>query len=997
MRFVRFVVCLAGVAALALPAIAQLPTGTLAGHVTDGKAPLPGVTVTATSPALQGARTAVTSVNGDYIFRFLPPGDYTVKFELQGFQSLDTTRKVSAAQDAMVDAVMPQAKVAEAVTVTGSYETISTTNQAASTLTNDLLNKLPLASSNGTIFNYAALAAGTNVSAVTANIAISGALSYENLFLVNGVAIMDNVRNTPTNFYVEDAVQETTTSTASISAEYGRFAGGVINMLTKSGGNEFHGTVRIGLDNDKWTAATPLTTTRTDKVNKTYSATIGGFVLKDHLWFFGAYRYRKTDLTQQTSYTFLPYPVNTTDKRYEGKLTFSLNPNHRLVGSYLDYDVLQNNNYYTSAAILDLRSLYNRDLPSKLYTGNYTGVITDNFFVEGQYSRKEFSFVGSGSPWRDPIDGTLMIDRSRSARFWSPTFCGVCEPELRNNQDYIAKASYFLSSKGLGTHDIAAGFDSFDDQRSVMNHQSGNDTRIYAQSAVIGPAGEVFPVLLPGTSTYFYWQPILNYNKGNHFKTDSFFANDKWRLNDNFSFNVGLRFDKNNGKDGMGKLVTDDQNLSPRLGLTWDPKANGEWLVNGGFAKYVTAVANTIGDSTSSAGNPATWQYNYGGPAINDKCTTAGANCTDTATAIQQFWDWFRANGVDPFASPWTDNSALYRGAPDIPGGNSKFNGSLKSPNTEEITLGVAKRFGSHGMVRVDYVNRQAKDFYVARLDLSTGTVTTPNGTYNWTVYQNDSNLLERKYDGLQMSWNFRLTDTLGLGGNWTISRLYGNWDGENSTSGPLSSAIMQFPEYRNLAWYAPKGNLGADQRHKARVWAIWDVLSHRHNRLSVSAMESFFSGTPYGAVGTVPLTDSAKKPYITNPGYITPPTTQTYYFTSRDAFHTANVTTTDLSMNYSFVIPAIGTELEFFVQPVLTNVFNEHAVQTVNTTIYTAGDKAYLARFNPFNDTPTECPQGQTTTCTGNYQKGPNFGKPTNANNYQIPRSFSVSVGVRF
>lgn len=114
------------VVALALPALAQNPTGTLTGRVSDDKGEaLPGVAVTVSSPALQGTRTAVTSINGDYIFRFLPPGDYTIKFELQGFSTLETTKKISAAQTATVNAEMPLAQVAEEVTVTGSYETIS--------------------------------------------------------------------------------------------------------------------------------------------------------------------------------------------------------------------------------------------------------------------------------------------------------------------------------------------------------------------------------------------------------------------------------------------------------------------------------------------------------------------------------------------------------------------------------------------------------------------------------------------------------------------------------------------------------------------------------------------------------------------------------------------------------------------------------------------------------------------------------------------------------
>ena len=136
----RFLIALC-VVALALPALAQNPTGTLTGRASDDKGEaLPGVTVTVASPALQGTRSAVTSINGDYIFRFLPPGDYTIKFELQGFSTLETTKKISAAQTATVNAEMPLAQVAEEVTVTGSYETISQSSQVAATITYDLIN-----------------------------------------------------------------------------------------------------------------------------------------------------------------------------------------------------------------------------------------------------------------------------------------------------------------------------------------------------------------------------------------------------------------------------------------------------------------------------------------------------------------------------------------------------------------------------------------------------------------------------------------------------------------------------------------------------------------------------------------------------------------------------------------------------------------------------------------------------------------------------------------
>ena len=275
----RFAILAILVGLAALPLFAQVPTGTLSGHATDGTSALPGVTVTVTSPNMQGTRTTVTNTSGDYIFAFLPPGEYRVKFELQGFQTIDTEVKINAAQTQRVNATMPQAKVAEEVTVTGAYETISTQNTAATSLEHDLVYKLPIAKDMN---NIALLTAGVvaNPGAQGALI-ISGAPSYENQFLVNGVAVMDNVRGTSTALYIEDAVQETTTTTSGISAEYGRFTGGVVNMLTKSGGNELHASLRDTLTSEKWTSASPLqTSARLDTVNNQSEATLGGAVAK---------------------------------------------------------------------------------------------------------------------------------------------------------------------------------------------------------------------------------------------------------------------------------------------------------------------------------------------------------------------------------------------------------------------------------------------------------------------------------------------------------------------------------------------------------------------------------------------------------------------------------------------------------------------------------------------------------------------------------------------
>lgn len=235
------------------------PTRGIAGKVADpdGLA-LPGVTVTATSPALQGARTAVSSTNGDYIIPFLPPGVYSVAFELTGFQPARRDNlTVVIAETIRVDASLKVGGIAETVQVTagaGSAE-IAPNLTVASTYKSASLELLPI---GRTLNSAVLLAPGVTDNSPAGNIVIAGAMSYENLFLINGVVVNENLRGQARTVFIEDAIQETKVSTASISAEYGRFQGGVVNMVTKSGSNELSGSVRVLFINDAWSARTPF-------------------------------------------------------------------------------------------------------------------------------------------------------------------------------------------------------------------------------------------------------------------------------------------------------------------------------------------------------------------------------------------------------------------------------------------------------------------------------------------------------------------------------------------------------------------------------------------------------------------------------------------------------------------------------------------------------------------------------------------------------------------
>ena len=175
----------------------------------DGQ-PLPGVTVAVTSPMLQGMRTAITSDSGDYLIPLLPPGTYTVSFELAGFQTVRRTQQVAGTHNARVDVDDVAGGVNESVTVVADAQPFVETAQVATNFKQDLMATLP---SNRTIDAVLLMAPAVHATGPRGAFSIDGALSYENLYLLNGAVINENLRGAPYPLYIEDALQEVTVAT----------------------------------------------------------------------------------------------------------------------------------------------------------------------------------------------------------------------------------------------------------------------------------------------------------------------------------------------------------------------------------------------------------------------------------------------------------------------------------------------------------------------------------------------------------------------------------------------------------------------------------------------------------------------------------------------------------------------------------------------------------------------------------------------------------------
>ena len=325
-------------------------TGAISGRVADSTgAPLPGVTVEATSPSLQGARSAVTDHVGAFRFPAVAPGAYRVRAALEGFRTAEMTATVSLGATATVELTLQPSTSAQVV-VSGVAPLIDGASTTTGTnYTSNVIAHLPVAR------NYADIVkANPGVSTDRGDtegrslaLTIYGATSAENQWIIDGVNTTNAFKGVQGKAINNEFVQEVEVKTGGYQAEYGRALGGLVNVITKSGGNEFHGDGFVYYDSTGTAAEqqfhpgdSGLDGMRVvDGERFDYGVDLGGFLVKDRLWFFGAYN-RVTRQGQRSRFqatrdvsTSDLFPFEETGNLYSGKLTWNVASTTTVVGT----------------------------------------------------------------------------------------------------------------------------------------------------------------------------------------------------------------------------------------------------------------------------------------------------------------------------------------------------------------------------------------------------------------------------------------------------------------------------------------------------------------------------------------------------------------------------------------------------------------------------------------------------------------------------------------
>src|SRR5215470_5064641 len=286
-------------------ASAQVTTADIVGRVTDASgAVLPGATITIEHQGTHDIRTALSSETGDYLFNLLPIGTYTVKVELPGFAAQNTRVTLSAGDRVRFDAKLQVGAVQENVTVTAQAPLLQTDTATVSSLVSEkAVQDLPVSGRNVARLVQLVPGAfeGLQNSLSTGNrpddrrqtsaVSINGAMDNQNNQLIDGIDNNERAIGTVGVKPSIDAIAEVKVQTSMYTAETGRTAGGVVNIITKSGANDFHGSAFEFNRSDTFDARNYFASILDKPVLRQhqYGGSLGGPVFKNRTFFFADY------------------------------------------------------------------------------------------------------------------------------------------------------------------------------------------------------------------------------------------------------------------------------------------------------------------------------------------------------------------------------------------------------------------------------------------------------------------------------------------------------------------------------------------------------------------------------------------------------------------------------------------------------------------------------------------------------------------------------------
>ncbi len=831
-RFARLGVALLVVAFATAPGFAQGTNGTLTGKVTDEQGlSLPGVSVTATNQDTGFQRSAQSDASGVYTINGLPVGRYEVKSSLTGFSAQAAKGvAVNVSATTSVEFKMTVAQKTEEVTVVAEAPLVDVKDSGVGEIVTAVqIENLPL---NGRQFaNLAALVPGVSLGFHTDPTKstqfapqVSGGGGRNINYLIDGGDNNDDTVGGLVQNFPLDSIGEFNFETQRFRADTGRANGGTIKVVTKGGTNEFRGSA-FELFRDKSLNGKSHTEEignlpKGDYRKHQYGASLGGPIIKDKTHFFLSFERIQQDTTQAVNTQGLfpakdgVFPLPYRENMAVGKLTHQLSPDH-----YLSVRYGFNNNSQPYGA--------SPSSPPESW-----GVSKNTFH---SVNANLNSVLGGGKLNEFTFQFSYFLNHiSENSTLPTETFPGgvavgqsVNTPQTTEQHKYQFRDDFTFTK---GRHEFKVGASFINEPVLDITFSTGQqpqfthlaDSRDSAISSIsfngsIGGSGGGSVGKIPNKQYAFYLQ-------------------DGWRASDKLTLDIGVRYDfvtgfafdqSNNplyqqitaaanrgvfassglpcpcpGFEDFGKTPQEDKNnIAPRVGFTYDAKADSTLVLRGGLGRY----------------------YDYAYTNANILFAVTGAQ-----SAFGQIYSNTNSSGVRN-----ADGTLFHVGQPlppnqltnlTVPLPTHAASPRIKQPYTDQANLGFSKTLGRNYAIEVDGVYAAGNDLGTRpRLNLRinggprrfSGIIVPTAGNANFRI---DISKGVSHYKGVNVTFKKRWDGKLQFWATYTLSK---------ATSSASLRAVDEFGEYDVLNMFDPfadgqENPTRTDSRHRVNANAVW-------------------------------------------------------------------------------------------------------------------------------------------------------------------------------
>jgi hypothetical protein len=978
-QYMKYLIAVGVVLLLAGGAYAQT-TGTVEGTVVDQNgAAVPGVTVEVSSPAMQGTKVAVTGADGRFRQVLLPPGVYTLRASLQGYATSEQPGITVGLSKIVTVQVIMQSAFEEEVVVTGEAPLLDVRSTETSVnVTFDTIEKLP------TGRNYASVAMITpGVQSQTDTqmpdgISVYGSSGAENAYYIDGVnttGVELAVQGKQLNF---EFIQELQVKAGGYMAEYGRSTGGMINVITKSGGNEFSGdafayydseSLRSDISDESLAIARETRTYVVDAYTRQdFGINLGGPIVKDKLWFWAAYDYvqDEEDRAVTKDWTVFGGPAqdtvyvqDQTRDLWAGKLTWRIGQNHSLIGSVFA-DPRTTEGPLEAYVLAGPESTFVGTLEEggTDYMGKYEGVLGQNVVIGAQYAKHEEKYDPSASPGFTQI---WVQDRTHTVGGGTfPVSGGFGFAQLQEFGREIWKADMAVFVNDfLGDHEFKFGVEQ--ETIDVLSNQYNTGLqriRIRCQDgtqltdpdtgelAGCAPGGEYYQhefymltrpptVTDPNMNDYVAAFPVTS-GADNY----TFFLQDSWRVGPNFTLNLGVRADQQKLYNSAGETNADIKDYAPRVGFVWDWSGTGASKLYGSWGYfYETIPMDMVIRSFGNEISALTYNRTPDGSDVVCRPEPGFVGCRIVGRS---------STPVDP---------------------------DLKGQYIEEIIVGADFEVVKDLVLGAKFIQRELPMVIEDSLDATGGyfignpgrgvlsTMLDESYTYGFAAPPG-----ERKFTGVELTARKRFSNNWQFIASYLWSELKGNYDGTfQASTGQLDPNLNSAFDYAEFS-IQNSGFLSLDRTHQFKIDGYYTF----DFGLDLGLSAYYITGKP-----------------VTAYGYDVNYRNYEYYLSERGSYGRTD-DEYELDLHLGYPIKLGGAQLSLLLD--VFNVLDRQGEtdrdmrfnldQTIDVIDYGTGE------VNPLLAGGTTCESLGIESCN------PNFNK---SNVFQDPRSIRIGVRLSF